>query len=115
MLYLHQGEFNGKRIVSSEWVNESLQVYTEHISLINSGPNFSDMGYGYQWWFTKSGEHEYYFAAGQGGQMIVLLDDLDMLIVTTADPFQGNSSGSWETTSAIFNMVGDFIASLPAD
>jgi CubicO group peptidase (beta-lactamase class C family) len=115
LLYLNQGVFNGKQIVSPEWVDESLQVYTEHISLINSGPNFSDMSYGYQWWFAKSGEHEYYFAAGQGGQMIVVLFDLDMLIVTTADPFQGNSSGSWETTSAIFNLVGDFITSLPAD
>jgi len=115
MLYLNGGEFNGIQVVSSEWVDETLQVYSENIHMIDVSPNFSDMGYGYQWWFNESGEHQYFFAAGQGGQMIVLLDDLDMLIVTTADHFQGDSGNSWETTSAIFNLVGDFIASLPAD
>ena len=115
MLYLNGGEFNGIQVVSSEWVDETLQVYSENIHLIDVSPNFSDMGYGYQWWFNESGEHQYFFAAGQGGQMIVLLDDLDMIIVTTADHFQGDSANSWETTSAIFELVGDFIASLPAD
>jgi hypothetical protein len=47
--------------------------------------------------------------------MLVLLDDLDMLIVTTADHFQGDPGNSWKTTSAIFKLVGDFIASLPAN
>lgn len=113
MLYLNGGEYNGTRVVSSEWVDETLRVYSENIHMIDVGPNFSDMGYGYQWWINESGEHQYFFAAGQGGQMAVVLKDLDMLIVTTADPFQGDSANSWPTTSAIFNMVGNFIASLP--
>jgi len=115
MLYLNGGEFNGIQVVPSEWVDETLQVYTENIHMIDVSPNFSEMGYGYHWWVKKSGNHHYFFAAGQGGQMIVLLRDLDMLIVTTAYHFQGDSGSSWKTTSAIFSLVGDYIASLPGD
>ena len=40
----------------------------------------------------------------------------NLVVVTTADPFFGEHSGnSWTHESAIMNMVGDFIASLPGE
>jgi hypothetical protein len=78
------------------------------------GVRFRDFGYGYQWWSARVGEHHFNFAWGHGGQLIVLLDELDMVIVTTADPFFGQHDGdSWTHERAIMNLVGDFIKSLP--
>jgi hypothetical protein len=74
------------------------------------------MGYGYGWWTARAGDHDIVFAWGHGGQLIVLLDELDMLIVTTADPFFGQHDGeSWKHEKATFNLVGDFIASMPTE
>ena len=73
-----------------------------------------DMGYGYGWWTATVDDHDFNFAWGHGGQLIVLLEDLDMVVVTTADPFFGEHSGnSWAHESAILNMVGRFINTLP--
>jgi len=46
--------------------------------------------------------------------LIVLLDALDMVIVTTAYPFWLEHTGeSWRHEKACFNLVGWFIESLP--
>ena len=64
--------------------------------------------------WLQDGDHRFNFAWGHGGQLIVLLDELDMVIVTTADPFFGqHDGGSWKHEKAIMNLVGDFIKSLP--
>jgi hypothetical protein len=44
-------------------------------------------GYGYQWWELKSGDHEYSAALEHDGQIIAILDELDMVIVVIGCPF----------------------------
>ena len=44
------------------------------------------IGYGYLWWSANAGSHPINLAWGHGGQLIVLVPDLDMVFVTTADP-----------------------------
>jgi hypothetical protein len=45
-----------------------------------------------------------------------LLDELDMIIVTTADPlYVLLAEEGWEYESAIVNLVGNFINSLPSE
>jgi CubicO group peptidase (beta-lactamase class C family) len=114
-LYLDGGEYEGTQIISSEWVQNSLQSYSEKAKDYGMSLVFKDLGYGYGWWSATVKDHDFNFAWGHGGQLIVLLEDLDMVIVTTADPFFGEHSGnSWAHESAIMNMVGRFINSLPA-
>ena len=49
-------------------------------------------------------------------EMKNLLDELDMVIVTTADPFYLVHTGeSWKNEKACFNLVGKFIDSLPSE
>jgi len=44
----------------------------------------------------------------------VLVDDLDMVVVVTSDPFyEVYGSESWKHEKANFELVADFIASLP--
>ena len=44
------------------------------------------------------------------------LHELDMIVVTTADPFwQQHDGQSWKHEKAIINLVGEFINSLPSE
>ena len=115
-LFLDGGEYNGEQVVPAEWVADSLQPYTENIRNVGSSRAFRDLGYGYGWWTARAGDHDLSFAWGHGGQLIVLLDELDMVIVTTADPFFGqHDEDSWKHEKAAFNLVGEFIESLAAE
>ena len=49
-------------------------------------------------------------------QRKVILDELDMIIVTTADPMQGVfGEESWKHEGEINRLVGSFIGSLPME
>ena len=114
LVYLNNGVYDGKQIVPAAWVQDSLQTYSEDARDYGMSLSLRDMGYGYGWWTARAGDHHVSFAWGHGGQLIVLLDELDMVIVTTADPFFGQHDGqSWKHEKATINLVADFIASLP--
>jgi CubicO group peptidase (beta-lactamase class C family) len=114
MLYLNDGQFEGNQIIPADWVRDSLQIYSEN-AYDNIG-NFRDLGYGYQWWSANAGNYHVNFAWGHGGQLIVLVEDLDMVVVTTSYPFWlENNDQSWKHEKAIITMVSDFINSLPAE
>jgi len=121
LLYLNDGIYQGNQIISADWVHDSLQRYSENINATggfpaNWGLSFSDIGYGYQWWSAKAGDHHYDFAWGHGGQLIVLLDEFDMVIVLTAYPFYlQHDEESWKHERANVNLVADFIKSLPKE
>lgn len=120
LLYLNDGEYKGNQVVPADWVRESLQTYSEDINVTGEFPanrslSIGDIGYGYQWWSARAGEYYFDFAWGHGGQLIVLLDELDMVIVVTADPFYlQHDAESWRHESANINLVGEFIESLPS-
>jgi CubicO group peptidase (beta-lactamase class C family) len=115
-LFLNQGEYEGEQIIPAVWVHDSLQTYSENAKDYGSSLNLRELGYGYGWWTARAGEYDFSFAWGHGGQLIVLLDQLDLLIVTTADPFFGqHDDQSWKHEKAVINLVADFIDSLPGD
>ena len=114
MLYLNDGQFAGNQIVPADWVHDSLQTYSEH-AYDNIG-RFQDIGYGYQWWSATVGDHPVNFAWGHGGQLIVLLEEQNMVVVVTADPFyEVYGSESWKHEKANFDLVGNFINALTVE
>jgi CubicO group peptidase (beta-lactamase class C family) len=116
LLYLNNGEYDGKQIISADWVRESLGRYSEGFR--NSYGYFRDLGYGYQWWSGRAGDRYFKYASGHGGNYIILIDELDMIIVTTADPLKGPelaAGGGWKYEGAINKLVGKFIDSLPSE
>ena len=116
LLYLNDGVWEGTRIISSDWVAASLETYSEDAFDYRVGRNLKDIGYGYQWWSARSGVHEYNLAWGHGGQLVFLVHDLDMVVVVTADPYDGQSDGdSWKHEKASINLVADFISSVPSE
>jgi CubicO group peptidase (beta-lactamase class C family) len=121
LLYLNHGQCEGNQVLSAAWVRDSLQRYSENINFTGTGNNssevgryFRDIGYGYQWWSARAGDHRFDFAWGHGGNLIILLEDLDMIIVTTANPLEEMQwNEGWKYEGAIINLVGKFIESLP--
>jgi hypothetical protein len=80
------------------------------------GHYFRDIGYGYQWWSARVGDHQFDFARGHGGNLIILLHELDMIVVTTANPlYELPGEAGWNHEGAIINLVGKFIKSLPRE
>jgi len=119
LLYLNDGEYEGTQVVGAGWVKESFQNYSqdawvgkEKANLV--GRYFRDLGYGYQWWSAGVGSRRFNFACGHGGQLVVLLDKLDMVIVVTSKPFwKQHDDEAWKHERANINLVGKFIQSLP--
>jgi CubicO group peptidase (beta-lactamase class C family) len=81
LLYLHHGRWHGRQLIAPGWVAESTRLRTP-LALDNY------VGYGYQWWrgSAPSGDRqvEFAFASGNGGQKIVVIDSLGMVIVITS-------------------------------
>jgi hypothetical protein len=95
--------------------HDSLQTCSEDAWEHRVGRNFRDVGHGYQWWSVRAGDHRYNLAWGHGGQQIVVLDELGMVIVV-ADPLYGETEdGPWNREKANLNLVANFIASLPGE
>ena len=116
LMYLNDGSYNGTQIVPADWVKDSLQIYSQDAWKVRVGRNWRDNGYGYQWWSVRAGEHRYNLAWGHGGEQIVLLDELNMVIVVTTDPLHGEHGDKpWRLEKSSLNLVADFVASLPSD
>ena len=116
LLYLQDGEYQGSQLVPAQWVHDSRQSYTENAWRYRIGRNYTDMAYRYQWWSVRAGDHQFSLAWGHGGQQVVLLHELDMVIVLKANPlWKQHGAGPWRQEKANLNLVGDFIASLPAN
>lgn len=76
-LYLNGGKANGKQVIPSEWVQASLQRRAE-------SPREEGRFYGYGWWIREMAGFEAPYAWGFGGQFIVLVPELELVIVTTS-------------------------------
>ncbi|UCG01633.1 MAG: serine hydrolase [Candidatus Heimdallarchaeota archaeon] len=81
-LYLKNGTwpFNGKQIVSAEWIANATR-YNPHLG--------SENLYGYQVWFTSFTDCNIksYFAWGFNTQKIYIIPELDLVVVYTSDGF----------------------------
>jgi CubicO group peptidase (beta-lactamase class C family) len=113
-LYLDGGVYEGVQVVPAEWVRDSFRVYSTGIYGDRLASYLRDIGYGYLWWSARAGEYRFRFAWGHGGNLIVVVEELDMVVVTTADSLPGQfGEASWPKERAIIDLVGEFIASLP--
>jgi CubicO group peptidase (beta-lactamase class C family) len=82
-LYLNDGLWNGAQIVSMDWVKSSVTSHT-----ITTEKRLGYPEYGFLWWknsFDVKGRHiEGYQAQGNGGQMVFVFPDFNMIVVFTA-------------------------------
>ena len=91
-LYIQQGEWNGKQLLSRQWVQEatSLQISTEQETGIDK-----QQGYGYQFFRCQHGA---YCARGAYGQFGIILPEQDAVVTITSNvnDMQGVLNLVWE-------------------
>lgn len=81
-LFLHGGRWEGRQIVSAEWVAQATRVQAA------TEPQRGE-DYGYGWWVTRADADIPYFAAdGRMGQRVVLVPVLNIMIVSTGAGFE---------------------------
>lgn len=97
-LFLQNGRWRGRSVISEDWVEESTRTHSEDIAASEGVPGW---GYGYMWHtqspeffefaFTDSRLHHLraFTASGFGGQVIMILPDFDLVIVACADVYSG--------------------------
>jgi CubicO group peptidase (beta-lactamase class C family) len=98
-LYLNNGMWDGRQIISKEWVEQSTQAHLAIDSYWN---------YGYQWWLRTyhagSRDDKAFAARGSGGQYIFVFPSLEMVVVFTG--------GNYSTPEPVDEILTRFI--LPA-
>ncbi|EEM95639.1 serine hydrolase domain-containing protein [Bacillus thuringiensis] len=80
-LYLSDGIYNGKQILSKSWVQESIAMNSNQ--------------YGYLWWLREENGIFSYCAMGDGGSMICCIPKQD-LVVVIASEVMPNARDRWE-------------------
>ncbi|REE85145.1 CubicO group peptidase (beta-lactamase class C family) [Paenibacillus taihuensis] len=90
-LYLQRGVWEGKRILSEEWVNEAT---SKQIHNGDDEANDWTQGYGYQFWRCRNGA---YRGDGAFGQFCIVLPEKDTVIALTSgtNDMQGVLNGIW--------------------
>ena len=89
-LAMNNGRWNGEQLIPEEFIakstNRIVRRGVEDIFFV--GGSVSNPGYGYYWWQAdmKAGDKNYFSASAQGGggQYIILIDELDLIVATTA-------------------------------
>ena len=84
-MMMNLGEYNGEQIVPAEWILDSVKKYTRS--------NYNPYDYGYMWWRKPVNGYEVVFAWGHGGQYIMMLPEIDMVIVMTSNLMTSRGRG----------------------
>jgi CubicO group peptidase (beta-lactamase class C family) len=112
-MVLNRGEFRGKQIVSREWIRESTraEILIPEGSFVKSSRSTAATPqpayYGYQWYNevikTPTGSYTMVFASGNGGQYIIIIQQLQLVVVFT----QGNFGS--RVAKQAFDILAKFI------
>ena len=94
-LFAGGGVWNGTRVVNEDWVRRAT---SPHQSLNQPGD------YGYNWWLriyeVGSRKYEAYYASGNGGQLVIVVPKLDLVVC-----FMAANYGDWSTWRAYLEVV----------
>jgi CubicO group peptidase (beta-lactamase class C family) len=84
---LQNGQWQGKQIVSSDWLEQSTQKQIE-----KDTPATADYDYGYYWWIIP--ELNAFSAWGDGGNFVAIFPEKEMVVVLTSFPNSRNGAGT---------------------
>lgn len=103
---LQKGEWQGKQLVSAEWIEEATGWHIQSESFSRDGENDWTQGYGYQFWRCKP--EGVFRGDGMFGQFCVIVPSMNMVIVA-------NSNGAMDQVLDLFWDMLEDIKTLPAD
>src|SRR5438270_817685 len=97
-LYLHDGMWDGKQIVSQDWVEQSLTPF------IDAEGGFK---YGFKWWLLPRTDRQgfIWMARGFGGQQLMVLPESNLIAVFTGWEIVKDPAGDRELVNRILAAV----------
>jgi len=102
-LYLNDGIWNGKRIISEEWIKDSISKYVP-ITNLYMAKTYGDR-YGYQWFlqtfYADSTPFNSITRDGWGGQRIHIFPSLNMVVVLTG--------GNYATEAPVNKIITRYV------
>jgi len=99
LLCLNKGAWNGKQLISSEYMEAATSAQIDNSVRAGAELRF---GYGYQFWCLRDGGFACY---GMGGQLAMCLPSQNMIMITTADN-QAIANGIEPIIEAFFRLAG---------
>ncbi len=112
LLYLNNGTLDGKEIIPTEWIKTSRSNYIEFTT--QTWGELHDYSYGYLWWTGKIKDYEVFLEIGYGGQFVINIPALNMVIVTTANYGVDWDTADWQEREVI-NVVANYILAAVVD
>lgn len=83
-LMLQQGQWNGKQIISKNWIKKITTIVSSNSEAKKTGTAWFDFGYGYYWWIWEKPLNKKligaYTASGAFGQFITVIPSMDLVI-----------------------------------
>ncbi len=77
LLFMNSGKWKNEQLISETWIQKAI------------APSKSNVNYGFMWWLNKKGDRHWeglsediYYAAGFGGNFIVIDRENDLVVVT---------------------------------
>lgn len=98
-MVLNGGTWNGQRIVSRSWLEDSFQTYTRS--------NYNPYDYGYMWWNRPVAGRKVFFAWGYGGQYIFIIPELDAVVVIMSSLQAATQRREYK--EPVFRLLREFI------
>jgi len=89
-LYLHQGYWDKKQIISPQWIQESTRKHVAATWIAD---------YGYQWWIINPG---IYTALGHDGQYIIVVPKKNIVVVFTSSLI---AKDTWAPIGLLFEYI----------
>ena len=90
-VFLDGGTWNGRRIVSEDWVAAATAPRVDAAGPRDIGLEPMIKGYGYQWWTRRwrpsDRRFDSFHASGNGGQKILVFPGLEMVVVFTGSNY----------------------------
>jgi len=100
--FLNNGSWDGKRIISEEWVNKSATPFPGNYGIDVPGTDERNTGYSYTWWTKSFSDSVYiYYAGGWGGQLIIVAPEQNTVIILTG--------GNYEDKVRIFDILTNHV------
>jgi CubicO group peptidase (beta-lactamase class C family) len=100
LLVLNQGVFNNKQIISRNWIDEMASAKISTQNVISYGNN-----YGYGWWIGEYHNKPFCFAMGWGGQFIIIVPHLKIVVTATSNWMGLNTNEANTQWSNLINLI----------
>ena len=100
-LFLQRGASGDRQVVPEWWVDLSTTAYSG--SRLDMG-GLQDVAYGFLWWVGPGSRESFYFAAGHGGQYLVVVPGLNLVVAAT-NYWHGVGDDAWRYEQETLEII----------